>query len=112
MDKIDTDSSSSSGVTFGECNVRRLLFADDFALLNSNKRDLQYAFDRFFNAYLDAGMKSSTTKTEIMCLSRHPVSVLSKQIEQLSSGRRSLSILKSHSRVMVDRTTNWTHVLK
>ena len=39
MDKIDRDSTSSSDVTFGECNVRRLLFADDFALLRSNKSD-------------------------------------------------------------------------
>ena len=29
MDKIDKDSSSSSGVTFGESNIRRLLFAND-----------------------------------------------------------------------------------
>ena len=34
MDKIERDSSSSSGVTFGKCNVRRLLFADDLALLS------------------------------------------------------------------------------
>ena len=40
MDKIDRDGSSSSGVRFGECNVRRLLFADDLALLSLNKIDL------------------------------------------------------------------------
>ena len=73
MDKIDKDSSSSSGVTFGECNVRRLLFADDLALLSSNESDLRYAHDRFSDAYLDAGIKISTAKTEIVCLSRHPV---------------------------------------
>ena len=73
MDRIDKDSSSSSGVTFGKCNVRRLLFADDLALLSSNKSDLQCALDRFFDACLDAGMKISTAKTEIMCLSRYPV---------------------------------------
>ena len=66
---IDTDSSFSSGVTFGECNVRRLLFADDLALLSSNESDIQYAFDRFS----DAGMKISTSNTQIMCLSRQPV---------------------------------------
>ena len=53
MDKIDKDSSSSSGVTFGECNVWRLLFADDLALLRSNKSDLQYALDRFSDECLD-----------------------------------------------------------
>ena len=56
MEKIDRDSSSSCGVTFGEYNVRRLLFADDLALLNSNKSDLQYAFDWFSDACLDAGI--------------------------------------------------------
>ena len=73
MDKIDKDSFHSSGVTFGECNIRRLLFADDLAFLSSNKSDFQYALDRFSDACLDAGMKISRAKTEIMCLSRHPV---------------------------------------
>ena len=68
MDKIDKDSAFSSGITFGECNVWHLLFADDLALLSSNKSDLQYALDWFFDACLDAGIK-----TEIMCLSRRPV---------------------------------------
>ena len=73
MDKIDRDSSSSSGVTLGQCNVRRLLFADDLTLLSSNKSDLQYALNRFSDACSNAGMKISTAKTEIMCMSRHPV---------------------------------------
>ena len=59
MDKIDKDSSYSSGVTFGECNVQCLLFAHDLALLTLNKSDLQYALDRFSDACLDAGMKMS-----------------------------------------------------
>ena len=70
MDKIDRDSSSRSGVIFGECNVQRLLFADDLVLVSSNKSDLQYARDRFSDACLDNGMKISTAKTEIMCFSR------------------------------------------
>ena len=73
MEKIDRDSFCSSGITFGECNVRRLLYAYDLALLNSNKSDLQYALDQFSHTFLDAIMKISTTKTEIMCLSRHTV---------------------------------------
>ena len=72
MDKIHEDTSSSSGITFGKCNVCRSLFADDLALLSSNKSDLQYALDRFSDAWLDADMKICTAKTEIMCLSRHP----------------------------------------
>ena len=73
MDKIDKDSSPGSGVTFGECNVWRLLFADGLGLLSLNKSDLQDALDRFSDKCLDAGMKISTVKTEILCLSRHPV---------------------------------------
>ena len=65
--------SFSSGVTFGKCNLRRLLFADDLALLTSNKSNFQYALDRFSDACLQAGMKISTAKTEIMCLSMHSV---------------------------------------
>ena len=73
MDKIDRDSSSSSGVIFGKCNAWYLLFADDLALLSSNKSDLKYSFNRFSDPCLDAGMKISMGKTEIMCLSRHLV---------------------------------------
>ena len=73
MDKIDRDSSSSSGATFGECNTRRLLFADNLALLSLYKSDVQYELDRFSGARLKAGIKISTAKIEIMCLSRHPV---------------------------------------
>ena len=73
MDEIHRDISSSSGVTFGECNVRRLLFADDIALLTSNKSNLQYAPDRLPDACLNAGMKTNMAVTEIMCLLRHPV---------------------------------------
>ena len=73
MDKIDKDSSCSSGVTFGYCNVWHLLFADDLALLSSNKSDLHYALHQFSDACLDAEMKISRAKTEIICLSRYPV---------------------------------------
>ena len=58
---MDNDSFSNSDVTFGEYNVRRLLFADDLALLN--KSDLQYALDQFSDACFDAGMKISMAKT-------------------------------------------------
>ena len=71
--KINRDSSSSSGVTFWECNVRRLLFADDLAVLSSNKSDIQYALNGFSDACLDAGMKISRVKIEITCMSRHSV---------------------------------------
>ena len=57
MDKITRDGSSSSKVTFWESNVRRLLFANNLALLFSNKSDFQYALDWFSDACLGAGMK-------------------------------------------------------
>ena len=66
MDKIYKDNSSSSGVTFVECYVRRLLFADDLGLLNSNKSDFQCPLNRFSDACLDAGMKISMAKTKIL----------------------------------------------
>ena len=66
VNMIDKDSSSSRGCTFGECNARCLLFADDLALLSSNKSNLQHTLDRFSDACLDAGMKISTAKTEII----------------------------------------------
>ena len=109
MDKIDKDSSSRSGVTFGECNVRRLLFADNLALLSLNKSDLQYALDRFSDVCLNAGIKMSTAKTEIMCISRHPV--------QCSFSTNGVTLqqtekLESHSSMMEGRTMNSTHVLE
>ena len=106
VDKIDRDCCCSSGVTIGECNVRRLLFADDLALLSSNKSDLLYALDRFSDACLDAGIKISAAKTEIMCLSRHPIQC------SFQTNRVTFQQMESHSRVTVDRTTNWTHVLE
>ena len=112
MDKIDKDSSSSSSITFGECNVWHLLFADDFALLSLNKSDLLYALDQFFDACLDARMKISTAKTEIMCLSRYPVQcffqtngVTFKQTEKF----KYLGVTFSS---VVNRTTNWTNILE
>ena len=80
MDKIDKDSSCISGITFGKCNIWHLLFADDLALLSLNKSDLQNlsASENRSSAYtigflMHAWMKISMAKTEIMCLTRHPV---------------------------------------
>ena len=64
---------SSSGVTFRECNVWRLLFADYLALVSLSKSGLQYTLDRFSDACLDAEMNISTAKTKITCMSRHSV---------------------------------------
>ena len=66
MHKIDRDSFSSSDVAFGKCNAWPLLFTDDLALLSSNKSDLQYALNRFSESCLNAGIRISIAKTEIM----------------------------------------------
>ena len=73
MDKIDKNCFFSSGVTFVECNVRRLLFADNLEWLSSNKSDLQNALVRFSDACFEAGIRISMATTEILCLSRNPV---------------------------------------
>ena len=91
------DSFSSKGVTFGECNVQHLLFADDLALLSLNKSNLQYALYQYSAACFDAGMKISTAKTEIMCLSRHAVQCSFQTNRVTLKQQRSLSILESHS---------------
>ena len=54
-------------VMFGACCLKMA------CIVSSNNSDLQYAFDRFSDVCVDAGMKISATKTEIMSLSRHPV---------------------------------------
>ena len=68
MDKTDRDSFFSTGITFGECIIRCLIFTDDLALLSSNENDLQYAFYSLSEVCLNAGMKISTAKTEITCV--------------------------------------------
>jgi len=60
------------GVTFGCCRVSSLLFADDLVLLASSARGLQHALYRFSVACDQSGMKISTEKTEVLCLSRNP----------------------------------------
>ena len=112
MHKIDKDSSSSSGVTFGECNVRHLLFSDHFALLSSNKSDLQYEFDRFSDACLDAGIKISMAKTEIMCMSRHLVQCSFQKNEVTIQQAEKFKYLGIAFLCDIDRTKNWTHILE
>ena len=72
MDRILKKSESCGGVKIGEYTAQRLLFADDFVLLDSTQNGLQPALDRFSDSCPVAEMKISTTKTETMCLSRQP----------------------------------------
>ena len=47
MDRIVKKSEYCGGVEIGDCSVQRLLFADDFVLLDSTQNGLQQALDRF-----------------------------------------------------------------
>ena len=55
------------------CKVSRLLFADNLVLLASSESGLQRALNSFAAACDIAGMKISTSKTEVQNLSRNPV---------------------------------------
>ena len=70
MDKL---SCTDECVTFRRSKISRLLFADDFVLLASSKSHLQHALNDFADTYDIAGMKISTSKTEVLHLSRNPV---------------------------------------
>ena len=72
MNWIDMHSRVDEGVTIGDCNISRLLFADDLVLLASSESGLQCALNKFAATCDTAGMKISTSKTEILHLSRMP----------------------------------------
>ena len=70
MDKL---SRIDECVTIGRCKISRLLFADDLVLLASSESGLQHTINGFAAACDIAGMKISTSKTEVLHLLRNPV---------------------------------------
>ena len=60
-------------VTIGGCKISLLLFEYDLVLLASFEFGLQHALNGFASARDIAGMKISTSKTEILHLSRNSV---------------------------------------
>ena len=72
MNWIDKHSRTDECITIGSCKISRLLFADDLVLLADTESGLQRALSGFEAACNIAGMKISTTKTEILHLSRNP----------------------------------------
>ena len=72
MNWIDKCSRVSECVSIGSCKISRLLFADDLVLLASTESDLQCQLNAFARACDKAGMKISTSKTEVFHLSRNP----------------------------------------
>ena len=60
-------------VTIRRCKISRLLFADDLVLLDSFESGFLDALNGFAAACDIAGMKISTSKTEVRHLLRNPV---------------------------------------
>ena len=69
---IEKFSQADECATIGNCKISRLLFADDLVLLSSTESGLHRALNSFADACNTAGMKISTTKTEVLHLSRNP----------------------------------------
>ena len=65
MNWIDSHSRVDEGVTVGSCRINRLLFVDNFMLLESSQRRLQHPLDRFSAVYDRCGMKISAKQTEV-----------------------------------------------
>ena len=72
MNWIDKCSQADECASIGNCKISRLLFADDLVLLSSTESGLQRALNSFANACNTTGKKISTTKTEVLHLSRNP----------------------------------------
>ena len=70
MDKL---SRTDEYVTIRRCKISRLLFADDLVLLVSSESGLQQTLNGFAAAQDIAGMKISTSKTEVLRISTNPV---------------------------------------
>ena len=75
MDKL---SRTDECVTIGRYKIRRLLFADDLVLLASSESGLQCELNGFAASCDIAGMKMSTSKTEVLHLSRNLVQCFSQ----------------------------------
>ena len=72
MNWIDKLSQTDECAKLGSCKINRLLFADNLVLFADSESGLQRALDGFQAACKIAGMKISTSKTEILHLSRNP----------------------------------------
>ena len=83
MNWMDKLSETNECVTIGRCKISRLLFADDLVLLDSSESGLQHTLKGFVAACDIAGIKISTSKTEVLHLSRNPVSC-SLQVDGVS----------------------------
>ena len=72
MNWIDKCSQADACATIRDCKISCLLFADDLVLLSFTDSGIQRALNSFADACNTAGMKISTTKIEVIHLSRNP----------------------------------------
>ena len=72
MNWTDINSQADECATIRNFKISRLLFDDDLVLLSSTESGLQRALNSFADARNNAGMKISTTETEILHLSTNP----------------------------------------
>ena len=73
MNYMDKLSRINECVTIGRCKISWLLFANDLVFLTSLESGLQHTLNGFAAACDIAGIKISTSKTEVLHLSRNPV---------------------------------------
>ena len=78
MNWIDKRSQADECDMIENCKISRLLFTDDLVLLSSTESGLQRALNSFADACNTAGMKISTTKTEVLHLSETLISAYYK----------------------------------
>jgi len=86
MNWIDKRSQTSECATIGNCKINCLLFADDLVLFSSAESGLQHALNNFAATCDKAGMKISTSKTEVLHLSRSQVEFILSQHSKCAKG--------------------------
>ena len=103
MDKLRR---TNECVKIGGRKISRLLFADNLVSIASSESGLQHALNGFVAAFNIAGMKISTSKTEVLYLSRNSVQCF-LQVGGVSLKHvKKFKYLRSHSKVMEGKTKN------
>jgi hypothetical protein len=61
-----------SGILVSGCRINNLRFADDIAFLANEQQELQQQISQLHSTSTRFGLRISTSKTEVQCISRHP----------------------------------------
>jgi len=75
------EESVNLGATISGTKCNNLRFADDISLMTENESDLQTQVDLLQESSKRFGLKISTAKTEIQCISRNPTASMSIKID-------------------------------